>query len=297
MNINNINVEYLDKVVAGGTEDIWYHFGISSRSPETERICDVRAVVMSGSGPRAAYFAGEWSKKTGADIIRLNKEERFTFCYCGGIIFSSHGMGMPSASIALHELMKMVYYLKRGKLEEIDKITWLRVGTSGGFGNIEEGGVVVTTEALEMDLHPYRLLHGNKQIWFIGLYPVAVAERIAELGNSIGVHTITGKTLCSHDFYLETMRLDGAIIFDNETSRADLLGHYYSHGIRNNEMESGVVAGMLNHWGFSKFATICCIIIDRSKGDQVVSTPEQLAGYVNNSEKVLFAYLSEIMAE
>ena len=60
-------------------------------------------------------------------------------------------------------------------------------------------------------------------------------------------------------------------------------------------MESGVVAGMLNHWGFSKFATICCIIIDRSKGDQVVSTPAELAGYVNNSEQVLFAYLAEII--
>ena len=43
-------------------------------------------------------------------------------------------MGMPSASIAVQELMRMVHFLKRGDLDAMAEVFWARVGTSGGVG-------------------------------------------------------------------------------------------------------------------------------------------------------------------
>jgi uridine phosphorylase len=80
-------------------------------------------------------------------------------------------MGMPSASIALQELMRMIFFLKRGDLEAMDEVFWCRVGTSGGVG-LPGGTVVVSSEGLMADLKPYRLLRGGEgEYWFDGHFP------------------------------------------------------------------------------------------------------------------------------
>ena len=50
-------------------------------------------------------------------------------------------------------------------------------------------------------------------------------------------------------------------------------------------------AGYLNHWGFSKFAMICCTLLNRLDGDQVTATPQQLHQYSEDSGTALFNYL------
>ena len=115
MHSENINHAFLDPVVAGDQVDVYYHFGLSSADPVIERLRDVRAIVMAGSGARIDEFARTWSRMNGdAEITALPKEERFVTRYCAGVLFASHGMGMPSASIAVQELMRLVYFLKRG---------------------------------------------------------------------------------------------------------------------------------------------------------------------------------------
>ena len=112
MQTENINHTFLDAVLAGEQVDVYYHFGVASDDPVLERFRDVRAIVMAGSGARIERFAKTWSDlNSGAEIIALPKEERFTTRYCAGVLFASHGMGMPSASIAVQELMRLVYFL------------------------------------------------------------------------------------------------------------------------------------------------------------------------------------------
>ena len=112
MKTENINHAFLDGVLDGSREDVYYHFGVSSEDPVLDKMRDVRAVVMAGSGSRINDFASTWSEfNGGAEVIGLPKEERFTTRYCAGVLFASHGMGMPSASIAVQELMRFVFFL------------------------------------------------------------------------------------------------------------------------------------------------------------------------------------------
>ena len=160
MRTENINHAFLDGVLDGSSEDVYYHFGVASSDTLLTKLRDVRAVVMAGSGSRIKEFAERWSElNAGTEIVAFPKEDRFVTRYTAGVLFASHGMGMPSASIALQELMRLVFFLKRGDLDAMDEVFWCRVGTSGGVG-LPVGTVVVTSEGLMADLKPYRLLNG-----------------------------------------------------------------------------------------------------------------------------------------
>ena len=179
MHDENINHAFLDGVLAGEHVDVYYHFGVASDDPVLEGFRDVRAIILAGSGDRIDEFAQRWSALHGdAPVVALPKEERFVTRYCAGVLFASHGMGMPSASIAVQELMRMVFFLKGGDLEAMSEVFWARVGTSGGVG-LPGGTVVVTTEGVMADLGPYRLLKGGSgEYRFDSTFPLDVAEAI-----------------------------------------------------------------------------------------------------------------------
>ena len=65
------------------------------------------------------------------------------------VICVSHGMGMPSLSILLHEMFKLLQYA--GCLE---KCTLIRSGTCGGVGS-NPGTVAITTEGCDTELNHY----------------------------------------------------------------------------------------------------------------------------------------------
>lgn len=54
-------------------------------------------------------------------IVYVNVEYEFLLSF-------QHGMGIPSISIMLHELIKLLYHAK------CSNITIVRIGTSGGIG-------------------------------------------------------------------------------------------------------------------------------------------------------------------
>ena len=296
MDSDRINHAFLDPVLAGDAVDVYYHFGVSSDDPVLESFRDVKAVIMAGSGGRIQEFAEHWSGLNGgAEIIGLPKTERFVTRYCAGVLFASHGMGMPSASIALQELMRMVYFLKRGDVDAMDEVFWCRVGTSGGVG-LEPGTVVVTTEGLMADLKPYRVLNGGMgEYWFDSTFPHDVAEAIAAANEGADFPVVTGKTVAGNEFFLEQFRLDGAVCMETPETKMAWLEWIHDNGVRNIEMEGAMMAGYLNYWGFSKFAMICCTLLNRLLGDQVTSTPEQLHRFSEASGEALFAYLQSTL--
>jgi len=199
---------------------------------------------------------------------------------------------MPSASIALQELMRMVFFLKRGDLDAMDDVFWCRVGTSGGVG-LPGGTVVVTSEGLMADLKPYRLLNGGAgEYWFDGHFPPDTYNAIIAANEYADFDIISGKTVAGNEFFLEQFRLDGALCLETSESKMGWLGWLHNNGVANIEMEGAMIAGYLNHWGFSKFAMICATLLNRLEGDQVTATPEQLHKFSEDSGVALFNYLA-----
>ncbi len=288
MKINNMNKGFMDQVLNGKSIDALYHLGICSDDPLLNLMKDLRAVVMAGSPDRVKRMAENWSQ--GSKISKFPKDERFSAYYTNGVLFCSHGMGMPSMSIALQELMKLVYYVKKGSVEEMEKVMWFRIGTSGGF--VEPGTVVLTTQALCADLKPYKLFVLGKEKEFDPSYPESFLEQIIKANDGKGVTIIKGKTVGANSFYIEQNRIDGGIALCTETEKLSWLKEIEKQGIRNIEMETPVMAAFLNHWGFPKFAAICCVLVNRTKGDQVKATKEELESYSLNAEKVLLNTLS-----
>lgn len=292
MRRDNINHQFLDGVLDGTHEDIYYHFGVSSSDALIEPLRDVRAIVMSGSGGRAHQFAQEWSRLNGgSDIVVFPKEDRFVTRYTAGVIFASHGMGMPSASIAVQEMMRMAYFLKGGDDAALEDIFWARVGTSGGVG-LPGGTQVVSTEGVMADLQPYRLLKGGDgYYWFDGTFPAATRQGIIDASAGLGLRIEQGRTVAGNEFFLEQFRLDGAIRMETVESKMAWLQWLDANGVRNIEMEGAMFAGYLNHWGFPKFAMICATLLNRLEGDQVTASPEDMHRFSEDSGRVLFAYL------
>jgi uridine phosphorylase len=289
----NINHAFLDGVLDDSHEDVYYHFGVASSDPILKKLVGVQAVVMAGSGGRIKEFAVRWSELNGgSEIVALPKEDRFVTRYTAGVLFASHGMGMPSASIALQELMRMVFLLKRGNLEALDEVFWCRVGTSGGVG-LPGGTVVVSSEGLMADLRPYRLINGGAgEYWFDGHFPHATYEAIIAANEHTDFDIVSGKTVAGNEFFLEQFRLDGAIRLETPETKMGWLRWLHENGVANIEMEGAMIAGYLNHWGFSRFAMICCTLLNRLEGDQVTATPEQLHTFSEDSGAALFNYLA-----
>jgi uridine phosphorylase len=292
MKTENINHAFLDGVLGGSREDVYYHFGMVSSDPLLDKLSELRAVIMAGSGGRIKEFAEHWSALNGgSEIVAFPKEDRFVTRYTGGVLFASHGMGMPSASIALQELMRLVFFLKRGDLEAMAEVFWCRVGTSGGVG-LPGGTVVVTSEGLMADLKPYRLLRGaDGEYWFDGHFPPATYNAIIAANEHTDFPVVSGKTVAGNEFFLEQFRLDGAVCFETPETKTAWLQWLEDNGVRNIEMEGAMLAGYLNHWGFPKFAMICCTLLNRLEGDQVTASPEQLHKFSEYSGVALFNYL------
>ena len=186
----------------------------------------------------------------------------------------------------------MVFFLKRGNLDAMDEVFWCRVGTSGGVG-LPGGTVVVSSEGLMADLKPYRLLNGGiGEYWFDGHFPAGTSNAIAAANEYADFDIISGKTVAGNEFFLEQFRLDGAICLETPETKMGWLRWLHDNGVVNIEMEGAMIAGYLNHWGFSKFAMICCTLLNRLDSDQVTASPEQLHRFSEDSGVALFNYLA-----
>jgi uridine phosphorylase len=291
-----INHEFLDAVLAGSQVDAYYHLGVTSADELVQGLRGMRAVILGGSGPRMDDFARLWSAEhDDAPIVAFPKEERFVIRYTAGVLFASHGMGMPSASIALQELMRLAYFVTDGDPDSLDRIFWARVGTSGGVG-LPAGTVVVSTEGVMADLEPYRLLDGlGGYHWFDGHFPLDVVDAILAANSACGFPMASGRTVAANDFFVEQFRLDGAIRLATVDDKMSWLNRLHAAGVRNIEMEGAMLAAYLNMWGFPRFAMVCTTLLDRLDGDQVTSTPEQLHEYSERAGRAMFAYLRTIL--
>lgn len=117
---------------------------------------------MQGSADRTRDLANFFHDSLGLpfDGKEIGKTERYSMCQLfyigmiarykvGKILCVSHGMGMPSLSIALNEVYKLLHYAGC-----LDKCTFIRCGTCGGIG-VAPGSVVLSTECCDADLNHF----------------------------------------------------------------------------------------------------------------------------------------------
>ncbi len=278
---HNPNLDSLDV-------DFLYHLGLDTTMDLKGMFGDVKYVCMGGSSVRAEDFAKKTADELGVEVPEggiqpIGKTERCSLFKVGPVISVSHGMGMPSMLIFLHEIAKLLDYAGA------EDVKFIRIGTSGGVG-VEPGTVVVADEGLNAKLRPEfeQVELGETYTYQIGL-DTKLADGILEARGDICA--LLGKTMGTDDFYEGQGRLDGALKPRyTERDKMAFLRRAYDAGVRNIEMESTAFAAFCLRAGIPA-AVVCTTLLNRLEGDQVTPTPAQLAGFSDNAQRVVILYM------
>ena len=188
---------------------------------------------------------------------------RYAMYKVGPVLSISHGMGIPSAGILLHEVIKLMYHAG------VKDPVFIRLGTCGGI-DLPPGTVVVTKEALDGRLRPYldTIVLGEVKSRLAKM-DLGLAKNLVMAGDQLDkFKTVLGKTISTDDFYEGQGRLDGAICEYNEEDKMNYLKKVAEAGVKNMEMEA-LVFGALTHMAGIRSAVVCVTLLDRLKGDQV----------------------------
>lgn len=274
--------------------DYLYHFFLDSGMDLKRMFGDVKFVCMGGSGARARGFAEKAAQELEIEIPEgglqpIGKTERFELYKIGPVISVSHGMGMPSASINVNEVAKLLDYAG------CEDVKFIRIGTSGGIG-VEPGTVVITDEALNGELKPvYESIQlGNRREYPTQL-DTALTNEIFDCRGAI--LAVIGKTIGADGFYEEQGRLDGALRPEyTEVEKMTFLDRAHAAGVRNFEMEAPLIASFFRRAGLAA-AVVNTTLLNRLEGDQVTSTPEQLGEFSDRAQQVVINYLRKKLKE
>ncbi|KAK8392376.1 hypothetical protein O3P69_014619 [Scylla paramamosain] len=258
-------------------QDILYHLALGSGSHDLqEMFSDVRFVCMGGTPKRmeqfAYYIMDEIGYKLPAGTTLLDisfQSYRYSMYKVGPVLCFSHGMGIPSVGILLHEVIKLMYHAKCR-----DPI-FFRLGTCGGIG-IEGGNLVISESAVDGLLQPYLELPVLGQMQRRpAVLDRQLAHDLKNLRREDDPFTVTvGKTMCTYDFYEGQGRLDGAFCDYTEEDKLAFLRKIHAENVVNMEMESLCFAALCHHAGV-RGAVVCVTLLNRLHGDQV-STPKEV---------------------
>lgn len=288
--LRNPNIELMD-------QDILYHLALGSGSHDlVEMFGDVKFVCMGGTPNRMQTFAHYIMKEigyklpTGTQLMDISQYSyRYSMYKVGPVLSVSHGMGVPSITILLHEVIKLMYHAK------CKDPVFFRIGTSGGIG-LEGGTVVISDDAVDGMLNHYY------QVPILG----KMAKRPAKLDKKLvrelkaladkedPYETVTGTTMCADDFYEGQGRLDGAFCDYSETEKMEYLENLKRYGVKNIEMEC-IPFAALTHQAGIKAAQICVTFLDRLKGDQVMAPKEVLNEWQLRPQHLVARYIKKYL--
>ncbi|XP_075034773.1 uridine phosphorylase 2 [Mixophyes fleayi] len=276
------------------SEDILYHFDLGTRTHNLPSMFgDVKFVCVGGSPNRMRDFAIFIHKEMGLegdgnDITDICAgTDRYSMYKSGPVLSISHGMGIPSISIMLHELIKLLHHAK------CRDVTIIRIGTSGGIG-IEPGTVVITDIAVDAFFRPqFEQVILDKVVVRNTELHHELAENLLHCSQEIeDFLTIIGHTMCTYDFYEGQGRLDGALCSFSKEEKCEYLQKAYNAGVRNIEMESSVFAAMCHLCGL-KAAVVCVTLLDRLQGDQITHSHSVLAEFQKRPQKLIAKFIKK----
>eukprot|EP01029_Cantina_marsupialis_P029170 TRINITY_DN779899_c0_g1_i1.p1 TRINITY_DN779899_c0_g1~~TRINITY_DN779899_c0_g1_i1.p1 ORF type:complete len:288 (+),score=82.69 TRINITY_DN779899_c0_g1_i1:64-927(+) len=287
MPLKNINPHLKDLDV-----DYLYHLGLDTSMDLKAIFGDTKFVIMQGSPVRAKTFALKLAREFGfckeEEVEPIGKAERFSLFKVGPIVSVSHGMGEPSMSILLHEVAKLMAYC------DVEDPVFIRCGTSGGLG-LEPGSVVVCNEGLNSNLeNQLSIAVLGKTVHRPAVLDAGVCDGLVTNAPK-DVNCVIGKTMSCECFYETQGRLDGFFCDYTNEDKMDFLKRAFDVGCRNIEMEACYFAAFC-YKAKIRGSVVCCTLLDRLKGDQVTSTPAQLAGYAENAQNTIIAYMKSVLA-
>jgi len=272
--------------------DNLYHLALDTSNHDLPAMFgDVRFVCIGGTSSRMENFARyimkelDYKLPTGATLQDLSAAgHRFCMYKVGPVLSVSHGMGVPSLSIMLHEVIKLLSYA--GAKDPVI----IRIGTSGGIG-ITPGTVVVSNGALNGLLKPE---HNNIILGKVVPRPATMDQSLAkdllEMGKQHDFTTVTGKTMCCDDFYEGQGRLDGAICEHTEEEKMSFLKRLDEVGVKNIEMEATALAAITKAAGV-RSGNVCVTIVNRLEGDQVTFSKEELTQFALRPQQLVASYI------
>ncbi|XP_056320901.1 uridine phosphorylase 2 isoform X3 [Danio aesculapii] len=269
-------------------EDILYHFSLSTKTHDLPQMFgDIKFVCVGGSPNRMRTFAKyiheqlEMPSNT-ADIKDICEgTDRYSMYKVGPVLSISHGMGVPSISIMLHELIKLLYHAR------CRDVIIFRIGTSGGVG-LAAGTVVITDKAVDSFFRPqFEQVVLGKVITRSTELDVDVAQELLQYSSELtDMPTVIGNTMCTHDFYEGQGRLDGAVCSFSTEEKFEYLRKASEAGVRNIEMESSVFAAMC-HVCNLKAAVVCVTLLNRFEGDQISTPHDTLMEYQQRPQRLV----------
>ncbi|XP_017750584.1 PREDICTED: uridine phosphorylase 2 isoform X3 [Rhinopithecus bieti] len=233
---------YLDSM----DEDILYHLDLGTKTHNLPAMFgDVKFVCVGRSPNRMKAFALFMHKELGLEEAEEDIKDicagtdRYCMYKTGPVLTISHGMGIPSISVMLHELIKLLHHA------QCCDVTIIRIGTSGGIG-IAPGTVVITDTAVDSFFKPRfeQVILDNIVTRSTELHK-ELSEELFNCSKEIpNFRTLIGHTMCTYDFYEGQGRLDGALCSFSREKKLAYLKRAYKAGVRNIEMESTVLAAM-----------------------------------------------------
>ncbi|KAK0168245.1 hypothetical protein PV327_002069 [Microctonus hyperodae] len=288
--LRNPNIELMD-------QDILYHLALGSGSHDlVEMFGDIKFVCMGGTPKRMENFAYFIMKEighklpTGTTLMDISQYSyRYSMYKVGPVLSISHGMGIPSVGILLHEVIKLMYHAR------VKDPIFIRVGTCGGVG-LEGGTVVISEEAVDGMLKPYfEVPVLGKMVRRPAKLDKQLVREINALSNPDDPYdTVIGKTMCTHDFYEGQGRLDGAFCEYTEVDKMDYLHKLQKSGVVNIEMEAVAFAALTHHAGI-KSAIVCVTLLDRLKGDQLMAPKEVLEEWQKRPQMLVARYITRYL--
>ncbi|XP_071326380.1 uridine phosphorylase 1-like [Trachinotus anak] len=276
------------------TDDILYHFSLGTGTHDLPAMFgDVKFVFVGGSSSRMKLFIEYIAAELGMEDPKSEYPnicagtDRYVMYKVGSVLSVSHGMGISSIAIMLHELIKLLHHAR------CTDVTIIRIGTSGGIG-LEPGTVVVTKQPLDDTFKPkFEQVILGKTVARDTDLDQSLAEELLQCSKELNqFETVIGNTMCTLDFYEGQARLDGAFCSYTEKDKQEYLRKVKEAGICNIEMESTVFAAMCKMSGL-RAAVVCVTLLDRLKGDQLTSSHEVLVSYQQRPQILVGYYIKK----
>ncbi|XP_054721806.1 uridine phosphorylase 2-like isoform X2 [Uloborus diversus] len=276
-------------------EDVLYHLGLTTFNDDLQNMFgDVKFVCVGGTPERMMEFAQYVNEilrqncSSDKELGNVSKSSRYALFKAGPVLCVSHGIGSPSISVVLHEIMKLMHHA--GAQDPI----FLRIGTCGGLG-IPPGSVVISSDSVDGMLRPYQeLLVLGQKVQRPSTLDKELSKELLQVAKKHlkECSVVVGRTMCADDFYEGQGRLDGAFCDYSQDDKLSYLKRLRDEGVVNIEMESLTFAAMCQNAGV-KGAVICVTFLDRLKDDQVTASADILKMWQKRVLHLAAMYIKE----
>ncbi|KAJ0171903.1 hypothetical protein K1T71_012666 [Dendrolimus kikuchii] len=255
---------------------------------------DIKFVCMGGTKERMREFAKYISQvldipQTGKLANITKHSHRYALYKIGPVLSVSHGIGIPSMTTLLQEIIKLIYYSKAK-----DPIIF-RLGSSGGLG-VPPGSVVVSTFGLNGNLDKS---YNVPVLGTTRTLPSFLDQRLSREVYSMALQsddfsTYLGGTMAADDFYRGQARLDGPFCDYTEGDKIEFLNKLSELGVKNIEMEATAFAAFTSEAGL-RASIVCTTFVDRLENDQVTPSKSTLTEWQTRPMVIVGRYISKIL--